>query len=106
MLGADSPRTGGTKNQKATIKMLPGHVARVRVRCGKPNCRCAHGARHVAHYHVWRSDGVRFRRYVRRSEVETTRAACAAHRELQTELRIGRGQYRMILALAREVLGG
>ena len=39
--------------------MLPGHVARVRVRCGKVNCRCARGERHVAHYHVWRSDACR-----------------------------------------------
>lgn len=105
MLGADSPRASEIKNQKVTIKMLPGHLARVRVRCGKNNCRCASGARHIAHYHVWQCNGVRFRQYVRRADVKVIRAACEAHRQLQAELRVGRARYRMILALAREVLG-
>ena len=104
MLGARAPRERKTKNPKAAIKMLPGHLARVRVRCGKSNCRCASGKRHIAHYHVWRADGKRFRRYVRLSEVKATRAACDAHRKLQTEMREGRAHYRMILRLARELI--
>src|ERR1041384_2494880 len=95
-----------TKNQKATIKideLEPGHVAQVRVRCGKPNCRCARGQRHVAHYHVWRSGGVRYRRYVRKADVLKVQQACTAHRELQAELRAGRTQYRRMLTNMREL---
>ncbi len=105
MLGAEASRPRVTKNQKATIKMLPGHVARVRVRCGKPNCRCSRGARHVAHYRVWHSDGARYRQYVKLSDVEATRAACEEYRQPQAELRVGRARYRIILAYVREVFG-
>lgn len=97
-------RTGKTKNQNQTIKMLPGHVARVRVRCGKSNCRCAHGQRHLAHYHVMLEDGKRTRRYIRRADVEMTRAACNAYRQLQAQLRAGRAQYRALMAYARRIL--
>lgn len=105
MLGrGGSSGTGGTKNQQAAIKILPGHVARVRVRCGKANCRCARSdARHVAYYHVWRCGRLRFRRYVRRAEVEATRAACEEHRRLQAEIREGRAQYARTLAAARSL---
>lgn len=106
MLGARrGARERATENPKATIKidLEPGHVAQVRVRCGKPNCKCMHGQRHIAHYHVWRCDGVRYRRYVRRADVDNVRAACAAHRALQIDLRAGRAQYRRVLARAREL---
>jgi hypothetical protein len=92
-----------TKNQKAAIKMLPGHVARVRVRCGKNNCRCARGARHTAFYHVWRSDGVRYRQYIPKRIVEDVRRACDEYRALQVTLRLGRAEYQNTLRHAREL---
>lgn len=99
-----------TKNPKEAIKILPGYVACVRVRCGKSNCRCARGQRHVAYYHVTKQGGERERRYIRRAEVEQVRAACQAHRELQAELLAGRRQYSQLIRLAkamfREMVGG
>jgi len=35
------------KNENSAIKMLSGFVASVRVRCGKSNCRCSRGVRHL-----------------------------------------------------------
>lgn len=78
--------------------LLSGHVATVRIRCGKPNCRCNRGIRHLAHYFVSYRNGVRFRRYVRRDEVADVREACKAHRKLQAELRAGRAEYKELLA--------
>lgn len=97
-----------TKNQKGTtkIELVPGHVERRRVRCGKPNCRCARGQFHAAHYHVWKSDGVRHQRFVRRADVPAMLAACDEHRQLQAQLRAGRAQYRRMLARLREMFGG
>jgi hypothetical protein len=93
----------GTKNQKATIKMLPGHVARVRVRCGKSNCRCADGERHVAYYHVWHFGGQRRREYIRFGDVAETKAACAARRRVRAVSRAGRAEWRTILNRLREL---
>ena len=84
--------------------MLPGHVERRRVRCGKPNCKCARGAYHVAHYHVWHSDGTRFRRYIPALIVEDVRRGCDEYRALQSELRAGREEYRNMIRRLRELL--
>jgi hypothetical protein len=97
------PHTDKNKRQNSAIKMLPGFVATVRVRCGKTNCRCARGDRHVAHYHVTYCDGVRSRKYVRRDDVLAMLAACEAHRDLQAQLRAGRAEYKQTLARSREL---
>jgi hypothetical protein len=97
------PHTDKNKSQNPAIKMLPGFIASVRIRCGKSNCRCARGERHVAHYRVTYCDGVRFRRYVRRDEVADVREACQAHRELQAQLRAGRAEYKQLLAQTRNL---
>lgn len=40
------------------VSLLPGHIVTERVRCGKPNCRCARGELHGPyHYRRWRSGG-------------------------------------------------
>jgi hypothetical protein len=92
------------KNENSAIKMLPGFVSKVRVRCGKTNCRCARGDLHIAHYHVTYNCGLRLRKYVRRDKVAEVRDACKAHRQLQTQLRAGRKRYREMLAQARELI--
>jgi len=104
MLGNEVSMTDQIKSKNPAIKMLPSFVARVRVRCGKPNCRCVRGDRHVAHYHVTYYGGVRFRKYVRRDQLPEVLAACEAHRELQAQLRIGRAEYRRTLARSRELV--
>jgi hypothetical protein len=83
---------------------MPGFIACVRIKCGKPNCRCSRGVRHLEYYHVTYSFGVRSRRYVRRDEVSKLREACEAHRQLQAQLRAGRAEYRRTLARARELV--
>ena len=98
------PHTDKNKSQKPAIKILPGHVATVRIRCGKPSCRCARGDRHIAHYHVTYHRGLRFRKYVRRDQLAEVRAACAGHRELQTQLRAGRARFKELLAQTRKLV--
>lgn len=61
---------------KTEITPLPGAVCLQRVRCGKPNCRCARGELHTAYYRFWHEGGRRRKAYVRRADVERTRAAC------------------------------
>ena len=95
-----------TKSVNPATKMsdlLNGHLQKRRVRCGKQNCKCASGELHTAYYHVWHCDGVRYQKYIRRSEVEKVRQACQEHRELQTRLRFGRAEHKQLLARAREL---
>src|SRR5262249_10006079 len=89
--------------ENSAIKMLPGFVTALRVRCGKANCRCARGDRHLAHYHVTYCGGVRARRYVRHEDVQAMLAACEAHRDLQAKLRAGRAEYKQLLAQTRNL---
>ena len=95
-----------TKNQKRATKIEPqaGHVQRRRVRCGKPNCRCAGGQFHAAHYHVVKAGGVRYQRYIRRADVPAQSQACAEYRALQAELRAGRENYRNMLRRLRDAV--
>jgi hypothetical protein len=104
MLGSTAKGDAKIKTENSAIKMLPGFVARVKIRCGKVNCRCSRGVRHLGYYHVTYSSGVRSRRYVRRDEVSKLREACETHRALQAQLRAGRAEYRRTLARARELV--
>jgi hypothetical protein len=105
MLGRIEARVSvKTKNQNPVTKisaLLPGHIQQRRVRCGKANCKCARGSLHTAYYHAWDTDGVRYRQYVKRADVEAMRAACEAHKALQIQLREGRVAYKQLLARAR-----
>jgi hypothetical protein len=91
------------KGENPAIKMLPGFIASVRIRCGKSNCRCTRGDRHVAHYHVTYCGGARSRKYVRRDQLPEVLAACEAHRVLQAQLRAGRAEYKQLLAQTRNL---
>lgn len=92
------------KIHNSAIKMLPGFIASVRVRCGKANCHCSRGARHLTYYHVTYSHGFRFRKYVRRDQLAEVLAACEAHRKLQAQLRAGRAEYKQLLAQTRKLV--
>jgi hypothetical protein len=96
-------KSNKNKSEDPAIKMLPGFVAIVRIRCGKSNCRCSRGDRHVAHYHVSYHSGVRSRKYVRRAQLAEVLAACEAHRVLQAQLRAGRAEYKQLLAQTRNL---
>jgi hypothetical protein len=89
--------------ENSAIKMLPGFVTTLRIRCGKSNCRCSRGDRHTASYHVTYSCGIRSRKYVRRDRLAEVLAACEAHRDLQAQLRAGRAEYKQLLAQTRNL---
>lgn len=86
--------------------LLNGHIQKRLVRCGKSNCKCADGERHTAFYHVWHYNGIRYQKYVRRSQVQDVRKACLNYRQLQIYLRAGRAEYKRMFAQMRELLSG
>jgi hypothetical protein len=59
-------------------KMLPktiweisnGGIYKQAVRCGKSNCKCARGEKHVAYYFFTRRDGKLTKTYIRKAELE------------------------------------
>ena len=62
-------------------KMLPGSVCAQRVKCGRPNCRCAQGRPHGPYfYRFYREGGRLTKRYVRQADVEEVRAQINARR--------------------------
>ena len=84
--------------------MLDGYVRAERVRCGKENCKCSRGALHGVYFYRYTWDAGRRRKsYVKRSEVEQVRAACAEYRRVQKQLRAGRREFRANLSRAREL---
>lgn len=92
--------------RKKPAAMLPGHVEARMVKCGKPGCKCARGELHGPYfYHRTWGGGTHQRRYVRLSDVAETARACEAHRALQSQLRVGRAAYKLLLARARELFG-
>jgi hypothetical protein len=94
-----------TKNQSLQPKMLDGYVKAERVKCGKANCKCSRGELHGLYFYryTWH-EGRRRKSYVKRSEVEQVRAACAEYRKVQRQLRAGRAEYKRTLAYARALL--
>lgn len=95
-----------TKNSNPAIKtdLICGFIQKQKIRCGKLNCKCSKGEYHLAYYHVWYTNGQRFRRYIRKSEVENVRIACQNHRDLQARIRAGRAEYKQIIVRGRLLL--
>ncbi len=74
-------------------------------RCGKPNCHCQTGEPHGPYYYrAWRVNGKLCWQYVKRSEVETVRAACENRREFQATLRGMRIEHTQALQGLRDLL--
>ena len=69
------------------LQPLEGEVCPQFIRCGKPGCRCQYGQPHGPyHYRIWR-EGTRVRKvYVKATELEAVKAACALHRTLSRGL--------------------
>jgi hypothetical protein len=55
---------------KTTFGIENGGVYQQRVKCGKPNCKCLRGEKHVAYYFFTRRNGKLTKTYVRKSELE------------------------------------
>ena len=70
---------------------LEGEICAQYIRCGKQGCRCQTGQLHGPyHYRIWR-EGTQVRKvYVKASEVEGVRSACAAFKDLTHSLRQAR----------------
>jgi hypothetical protein len=70
-----------------TLYKTPALVSH-RVRCGKPNCRCATGEGHGPyHFLVWREGGIQRRRYVQQTDVAAVRAVIDGRQRRDREAR-------------------
>lgn len=87
MLAEDTPQR---RDRKKIAEPLPktGAVCAQRVRCGKRNCRCAGGNRHLAYYLFFRQGGRLRKRYVRAADVDRLRAHYAAKRRERVRARL------------------
>ena len=85
-----------------------GAVVSTMGRCGKPNCRCAHGCLHGPYYAlVWRYGGIRHKRYIPATEVEAVRATCERtrhdRRAIRSSLQRSQDYLRQMKALFRDM---
>lgn len=98
------------ENSSPKISPLPGTVVAHFIRCGRINCKCAKGELHGPyHYHYWRDEQGRHKRYVRQSQVAAIQAACAAYRIKQAvareRLKQTRTEWRKLKAMLKELEG-
>jgi hypothetical protein len=70
------------------IEPLPGVVCLQKVRCGKPNCKCAKGELHGGYYYRFFYAGGKLRKqYVKKQDVLQVQEACLAFRSNRQEVR-------------------
>lgn len=79
-----------------------GSLQLQRVRCGKPNCKCARGEPHAAYYFCWSTSVGTFKRYVRRADVPLLRAVIERRKRrdaaFRAEMRQSQDYLRRLLA--------
>jgi len=63
--------------------VLAASLSKTHKVCGKPNCRCAQGDKHVVHQLSWSEDGKRRSAHVRADELSNVRAAVVRYRRLR-----------------------
>jgi hypothetical protein len=69
------------------------------IRCGRANCKCASGSLHGPYYYrVWMAQGVRYKSYVKKADLERTNAGIEAFR---AQRRYQRRQGDELLSLLR-----
>ena len=59
-----------TKTQKVLPKIMSGTVHKQFIRCGKSNCKCTRGEKHIAYYFFTRINGKLTKTYIRKHELE------------------------------------
>jgi hypothetical protein len=75
------------------------------VRCGKSNCKCSKGELHGPYfYHRTWSGETHQRRYIKLADVLEMAQACENYRQLQASLRVGREEYKQMMAQMRDLL--
>lgn len=83
-------------------RLLNGAVCASYAKCSKPNCKCARGSLHGPYYHRYQwHNGRVIKEYIRLSDVDDVRAACARYRDLQTDLRANNQRFNSLLALLK-----
>jgi hypothetical protein len=82
---------------KTDLEIDNGGLYLQRVRCGKKNCKCAHGEKHLACYFFTRINGKLTKTYVRKSEL-------LSFSEVVKEARERRVQNRLIFKSGNELI--
>jgi len=77
-----------TKTADLLGKISVGTVHRQFKKCGKPNCKCVRGERHLSFYHFVRVDGKFKAHYLRKSEVAEVRHACLIRQKDRKTMRM------------------
>jgi hypothetical protein len=55
---------------KTTSEIMNGGVYLQQIRCGKANCRCSNGEKHIGYYFFTRINGKLHKIYIRKDQVE------------------------------------
>jgi hypothetical protein len=98
--------SAATKRLESLPNVLPGTVCRQWVRCGRPDCHCAHGQLHGPyHYRLWREGGRLRKQYVRPRDLARVVAACEARRQLRRDVEAGWEEFRGMLDTVRQLEG-
>jgi hypothetical protein len=58
---------------QTVFEIRKGRIYPQKKKCGKPNCKCARGEKHVAYYFFYRVNGKLFKQYIRQAELENAR---------------------------------
>ncbi len=88
-------------------KMLNGAICAQYKKCGKGNCKCTRGELHGPYFYRFQwYNGRMIKEYVKLSDVEEQRAACAKYRALQNKLLAGRQRYSQMIATLKNQLRG
>lgn len=64
-------------------EVLAASLSKTHKICGKPNCKCARGDKHVVYQLSWTEDGKRRCAHIRTSELSKIQAAVARYRHLR-----------------------
>ena|SRR5256885_15192603 len=96
---------GRNKSENLQPKMMmPGYVRAERVKCGKPNCKCAKGELHGPYfYHFIWAYGRRLKRYVKAGDVKAVRAACEEYQLYRMAVRDSREGVRFAIKMLRKL---
>jgi hypothetical protein len=76
------------QNSLPKIQPLPGVICLQKIKCGKPNCRCANGLLHDGYYyHFYYVRGKLHKKYVKKADVLQVKAGCLAYKTNRREMR-------------------
>ncbi len=92
-----------TKSTETLPQSLSGAVCKQWKKCGKSNCRCAKGGqKHVQYCRFYRENGRLKQQYVKAKDLETVRAACAAHRQERQKRQAAKTEWQALFARLKQ----